>query len=121
MKSRWVEHKGKRVFIAEYSQFGSDSVALKKEAEYVIESLTKESLNSVLSVSNVEGTAASLVNAQILMDVMPHTNQFVRKRCVVGATGIGWGFIDSFNRLAGKAQIKPFRTLEDALDWIVKD
>jgi hypothetical protein len=55
------------------------------------------------------------------MDVMPHTNQFVRKRCVVGATGIGWGFIDSFNRLAGKAQIKPFRTLEDALDWIVKD
>jgi len=121
MKSHWVEYKGKRVLIAEYSNYGTDTAALREEAEYIIELLQKEPLNSVLSISNVSGTNSSLANAQVLMSVLPNTNHIVRKRCVVGASGIGWGFVESFNRLAGRAQIKPFRTIEEALDWIVQD
>ena len=121
MKSHWMEHKGKRVLIAEYSNFNADSESLKKEANAIVEALLKEPRNSALVISNVEGTNASLINAQVLMDVLPITNQFVHKRCVIGASGMGWSFIQSFNRLAGKAPIKPFHTLEEALDWVVED
>jgi hypothetical protein len=121
MKSYWMEHKGKRVFIAEYSHFGTDSASLKKEAEETIELLSKEPHKSVLVISNVEGTNASLGNAQVLMDILPVSNPIVRKRCAIGSTGMGWGFIQSFNRLTGSAQIRPFHTLEEALDWIVED
>jgi hypothetical protein len=121
MKSHWVEHKGKRVMIAEYSHFGSDSASLKLEADYTIEMLHKEPLNSVLVISNMQGTSATLGNVQVLMDVLPISNQFVRKRCAVGASGMAWGFIESFNRIAGRAQLRPFHTLEEGLDWIVQE
>jgi len=121
MKSHWVEHKGKRVMIAEYSHFGSDSAGLKMEADYTLEMLHNEPFNSALVISNVEGTHASLGNVQVLMNVLPISNNFVHKRCVVGASGMAWGFIQTFNRLAGKAPLKPFHTLEEGLDWIVEE
>ena len=121
MKSHWVEHKGKRVLIAEYSHFGSDSVALKQETDGSIELLQKEPYNSVLVISNMEGTSATLGNVQVLMDVLPISNHFVRKRCAVGASSMAWRFIESFNRIAGMAKLRPFRTLEEGLDWIVQD
>jgi hypothetical protein len=121
MKSHWVEHKGKRIMIAEYSHFGSDSAGLKLEADYSIEMLHKEPLNSVMVISNVEGTHASLGNVQVLMDVLPISNQFVRKRCVIGASGMAWGFIETFNRLTGNAPLRPFHSLEEGLDWIIQE
>jgi hypothetical protein len=121
MKSHWVEHKGRRVFIAEYSHFGNDSASLQKEADETIETLLKEPPNSVLSISNVEWTTASISNTKVLMDILPFTNNIVRKRCVIGATGISWKLIEIFNQWTGKAQFRAFQALEEALDWIVQD
>lgn len=121
MKSHWVEHKGIRVFIAEFSNFGNDSASLQKEADEIIETLSREPPNSVLSISNVTWTTASINNVKVLMDVLPHTNKIIRKRCAIGATGISWKLIDVFNQWTGKAQFRSFQTLEDALDWIVQN
>ncbi len=121
MKSYWTEHQGKRVFIAEYSNFGLNSAALQKEADEIIAALQREPPDSVLAISNVAGTTASTENLQILKSILPHTNQVVRKRCVVGVTGIRWYFVDIFNQLTGAAKLRSFATLEEALDWIVKE
>ncbi len=121
MKSHWIEHKGKRVFIAEYSGFGSDSAALRREADEIIAALQKEPPNSVLAVSNVAGTTASMDNLKVLKSILPHTNQQVRKRCAVGASGMRWYFIETFNELTGQAKLKAFASMQEALDWIVED
>lgn len=121
MKSHWVEHKGKRVFIAEYSNFGASSAALKVEAEDVIKALTQEPINSVLTISNVVGTTATRDNLQALMDILPHTNKYVKKRCVIGVSGVRWTFVEAFNQLTGRAKLQSFHSLEDALDWIVQE
>ena len=55
------------------------------------------------------------------MDILPQSNKVVRKRCVIGATGARWEFIATFNRLTGRAKLENFRTLEEALDWIVEE
>lgn len=121
MKSYWVEHKGKRVFIAEFSHFGEDSASLKLEGDEIIEILLKEPPNSVLSISNIAWTTASIGNIKILMEILPFTNAIVRKRCTIGATGISWKLVEIFNQWTGKAQFISFQTLEEALDWIVQD
>jgi len=121
VKSHWVEHKGIRVFIAEFSSFGTNSAALKKEADNIIATLTQEPPNSVLSISNVEDTKATRGVLQVLMDVLPHTNKVVRKRCVIGVSGVRWTFVESFNQLTGRARMESFNSLENALDWIVQD
>jgi len=121
MKSHWVEHKGKRVFIAEFSNFGTNSAALQKESDEIIAVLQQEPPDSVLSISNVEGTSATRDNLQVLMGVLPHTNKVVRKRSAVGALGIRWTFVEAINQLAGRAKFRSFNTLEDALDWIVQE
>lgn len=121
MKSYWIEHKGRRVFMAEYSGFGADSASLRREADEVIETLLKEPPDSVLAVSNVAGTDPSLANIKILSDILPHTNRVVRRRCAVGMEGMAWRLIGMFNKLTGRAKLAPFAKLEDALDWIVQD
>jgi hypothetical protein len=121
VNSHWVKHKGKRVFIADFSGFGTDTHALKKEADMVARTISREPDGSVISISKVEGTAASKENVQILMSVLSHSKKAVAKRCVVGVSGVRWTFFDAFNRLAGRAQFNSFNTLEEALDWIVQD
>jgi len=121
MKSYWVEHHGKRVFIAEYSEFDLDAAGLRKEADEIIATLEKEPPASVLSISNVAGTTASLENLKILKSILPHTNRLVKKRCVIGASGVRWYFVDMFNELTGAAKLANFATLAEALDWIVQE
>lgn len=121
MKSHWVDYNDKRVFIADFSGFGTDSVALQEEGNGVVATVTKEPVDSVLSISKVGGTAASKGNVQVLMDVLSQSKKYVTKRCVVGVSGIRWTFYDAFNRIAGRAKFNSFDTLEEALDWIVQD
>ena len=47
MKSYWIEHKGKRTFIADYSGFKADADGLRADLEEAIKDvLTKEPFNS---------------------------------------------------------------------------
>ena len=121
MKSHWVEHKGKRVFIAEFSGFGMDFTALRKEADDIIATLQKEPRNSVRSISNVNDTTAIAETISTLKKIMPATNKHVLKRCVIGVQGIRRYLVSAFNQIAGKAKLNVFSTLEEALDWIVED
>lgn len=75
----------------------------------------------MLSISNVEGTTATRDNLQVLMSILPHSNKVVRKRCVIGVSGVHLIFVDAFNQLTGKAKLQSFNKLEDALDWIVQE
>jgi len=74
MKSHWVEHQGKRVFIAEYSNFGMNSAALQQEVTEILAELEKQPPNSVMVVSNLVETTASLDNIKILRNTMQKSN-----------------------------------------------
>jgi hypothetical protein len=121
MKSHWVEHKGKRIFISDYSGLRMNYSALQEEADFVIAALTKEPLHSVLSVTTVTDTIATADTVAILQKVPPMTNDHVYRRAVVGIQGIRWYLISAFNKIAGKVPFKVFPTLQEALDWIVKE
>jgi hypothetical protein len=119
MKSHWIDHKGKRVFITDFSRMGSNAESLQEEALAVIEALKHEQPNSIRAITNVEHTIANENTMRILRETLPHTNPFVRVRAVVGVHGFRKHLVAAFTRLTGRAEFIIFETMEEALDWIV--
>jgi hypothetical protein len=120
MKSHWVEHKGVRVFIADYSNFGDDSVSMQKECEDILELLKKEPPKSVRALSNATGTNPTINNVRVLKRILAVSNTYVCKRASVGVKG-GRRFILAVLNEVASVPLQPFDTLEQALDWIVQD
>ncbi len=118
MKSRWVEHNGKRIFIADFSNFGTDAAALAAECGEIVRELRNEQPKSVRSVSSVEGTVATPAVLNAFKNLLGVSNQYVVRRGVVGMSGARRAFIDIINRFTGGTRFVTFDTLEEALDWI---
>jgi hypothetical protein len=119
MKSHWIEHKGIRVFITDFSRLGSDWESLQAEASAVVTALKNEQPNSVRAITNVEHTIANEDTMRILRETLPNTNPYVRVRAVVGVHSFRKHLVAAFTRLTGQAQFKIFETMDEALDWIV--
>ena len=121
MKSRWIMHKGTRIFIADFSNYGSDAEGVQAEADYIIQTLQLEPPDSVLSVAHVDGTFANEKTMRVLMTLVPVTNKYVKKRCTVGVRGFRKHLLAGFTKLTGRAQFTICDTLEDAFDLLVKN
>ena len=121
MKSHWITHRGKRIFLVDLSNFGSDTALLREEAKGIVETVTREPLNSVLAVSDVRGTTGTLDNVSVMKSVVARTNRYVRQRAVVGVGGIRQTLLDMVNRVTGNKQFAVFQDIEAAKDWLVKD
>ena len=120
MKSHWTTHKGVRIFVSDFSNYGSDAATVQEEADYIAQLLQVEPPDSVLSVAYVDGTFANEKTMRILMSLVPVTNKYVKKRCVVGVRGFRKHLLASFTRLTGRAQFAICDTMEEALDFLAK-
>jgi hypothetical protein len=120
MKSRWISHKGTRIFIADFSNYGSDTEGVQAGANYIGELLQKEPPESVLSIAHVDGTFANEKTMRSLMTLVPITNKYVKNRCVVGVRGFRKHLLAGFTRLTGRAQFTIFDTLEEASEYLAK-
>ncbi|MDD2923137.1 MAG: hypothetical protein PHQ36_12700 [Anaerolineales bacterium] len=121
MKSRWITHKGARIFIADFSDYSADADAVQAEADYVVQLLQLEPPDSVLSIAHVDGTFANEKTMRTLMNLVPVTNKYVKKRCTVGVRGFRKHLLAGFTRITGRAQFTLFDTMEEALDFLAKE
>lgn len=121
MKSRWITHKGKRVFYGDYSNFGFDVEALRTEMEQVIKTVCSEPLHSVLVVSDVRGTKGSPQALAVLENVIRKTTPHIKRRAAIGVSSLQRAFVDMLNKLTGNVAMRTFDDLEQAKDWLVQD
>lgn len=120
MKSRWITHKGMRIFVSDFSNFGTDVGAMQHEAQGILEVLTKEPRNSVLSLALVEGTNANESTMGTLQELVAQTNPFIKARCIVGLRGFRKHLLAAFARLTGRAQFVIFETIDEAKDHLLQ-
>lgn len=118
MKAHWIYHNSVRIFMADFSHYGSDGAGVKAETEYIIELLKVEKDNSVLSLTNVEGTFANEDIMRALAELLPISNKKVKRRAVVGVTGFRRHFLDAFAAVVGNVKFSAFDTVEEALTWL---
>ena len=121
MKSRWVHHRSKRIFIADFSNNGIDAAAGRAECAAIIIELGRELPGSVRSVTNAEGTFSTVEIMKAFADLLPYSNKYVRQRAVIGVGGFRKYFLDAFSNLTGHAHFMAFDTLPQALDWLAED
>jgi predicted ATP-dependent serine protease len=121
MNSHWVEHKGTRVFIADFRGFEMDSSGLQQECEDIKAELSKQPQKSVRSISVVEGTVGTPEILRVFKNLLPYTNKYVARRAAVGLTGARRKFLDVLDKLTGGTHFAMFNSLPEALDWIVQD
>jgi hypothetical protein len=121
MKSRWIHHNNVRVFIADFSNLGSDSNGVRNETEFIKDTLKLELPSSVRSITCVDGTFGSPEVLQALAELLPVSNKYVGLRALVGVSGFRKYFLETFTKLVGNVHFKQFDTLDQALDWITEN
>lgn len=120
MKSRWQTHQGVQVFIADFSQRGSNAEEIATECQAIRQALAGLPPHSVRSVSYVEGTLANEDIIKHLLELVKETNQYIKKRAVVGVSGYRRHLLYAFSKVVGDLKFSVFDSLNEALDWLVK-
>ncbi len=120
MKSRWINHNGVRVFISDFSDYGTDVAAMQTEADEIIKIIQQEPAASILSLALVEGTNANEQTMRVLQKQVSITNPHIKARAIVGLHGFRKHLITAFARITGRTQFIIFETEAEALDYLVK-
>lgn len=119
MKSQWIEHKGKKLFLADYSHF-TNLDSLKAEVDYATSITINEPKASVLLLVDVSGTMADSDMVDYIKDSAGKDDDNMKKVAVVGVSGYRRIFLRAviqFTRLS----VKTFDEAEDAKDWLAED
>jgi len=122
MKTQWINHKGKKILLADYSGFGFNVAGAQAEMETAIDLALREPPNSVLTLTDIQNTKVSpdMYN-QMKLTANRIAPQAVR-RAVVGVSGAQRFMLDLVNKLPGQSgskQLRAFDNLETAKDWLV--
>ena len=120
MKSKWIEHQGKKIFYQDFSALFYNSAAVKEELKAVQEIVLKEPKDSVLVLSNFKDTQ---VGADLMSDLnkaSERTKDNVHKTAVLGVTGFKRTLGDMLSKLTGQS-LKYFEYEEEAKNWLAQD
>lgn len=123
MKSRWIFHSNKRIFIADYSELDKNLDAVRIEIAAVIEMLSREPPDSVLAVTDITYTYLTDVQSWIdlLEDAFPKVNSCIQKRAMIGLSERRWYLIPLLEPLTGSKRYRTFNGMREALNWLTSE
>jgi hypothetical protein len=123
MKSRWITHRGKKIFIADYSEHGTNLDAIRDEVAAVIATISEEPCNSVLALTDTSYTYAVDVQSVdiLLKNAFPKLNPYIKKRAIVGVSEHRKYLVPLFVTVTGAKPYHMFERMEQALDWLVSE
>jgi len=118
MKSKWIEHGGKKIFYQDFSNNFLDENKVVQELNDVQAIVLSEPENSVLVLSNFENTKISSKLIPLLNDASAKTKSHVHKTAVLGITGIKRQLGDLLSKITGQP-LMYFTSEIDAMEWLV--
>jgi len=119
MKTQWISYKDKRILLVDCSNYVFQANLIKQELDVAVQLASKEPLNSILVLSDVRGSKMSLESFKLAKDGSSQIEPYASKRAMVGVTTVQKVFLDSLNALFPKKKIVPFKTMEEAKEWLV--
>lgn len=115
---RFITHRGKRVLSINYSH--CDVAQLKAIAEEGHRMISRERLNSVLTLNDVAGTSFDHESVEALKSKVAANAPYVKRAAVIGISGLQRLIYEAV-KLFTRRNIPLFSTREEALDWLVQD
>ena len=120
MRSKWIDHEGKKIFYQDFSRFFFDYNAAKKELEKVQAVVMGEPLDSVLVLVNFSDTSVGGDLMSALNSSSALTKDHVRKTALIGVSGVKRKLGDLLSRLTGQP-LKYFDDEIQAKKWLVEE
>lgn len=114
----FVEHKGKRILLLDFSR--ADASLMQLLLEYVRITVAQHGHESVMTLADFTGATIDHAVAMRIKEVMTLDRPFVRKTAWVGAESIPHAFIENFQNFSQR-EIVTFKTREEAMEWLVGD
>ncbi len=120
MKSKWIEHNGKKILYQDFSNYFFNEKAVIDELREVQSLVSSQAENSVLVLSNFSNTEITANLMPILNESSSKTKLYVQKTAVLGITGVKRTLGDLLSRITGQP-LMYFNTEMEAKEWLTKD
>ncbi len=117
MKSKWVTWRGRRVLYQEFSGFGMDAAALRREVDLVDAEIVKQPPGSILALADLNGTVTSSAVVELFKQSAAVTKPFIAKQAIIGIGGVQKFLAQMVARASGQA-FRLFSSKEEAMDWL---
>lgn len=115
---RWVEHKGKRILLHDFSHITNPFDVLPAvEASRAIVAVQPK--GSLLTLTDVTGSRFNKEIVDALKGLANHNKPFVKAGAVVGLSGLQRVVYVAITQFTGR-RLPTFDTAEQAMDWLVE-
>ena len=119
-RTRFVEHKGKRILSLDYTGLGADMDELRDEMQKSKTVISSEPPGSVLIMTDVRGARITPGAVKMMQELVKHNAPFVKwSAVVVGLTGVYLTAFRATQALSRRRNMKSFNDSAEAQDWLV--
>jgi hypothetical protein len=119
-RSRFIEHRGKRILLLDYTGMGKDMDELRGEIEKSKVRISSEAPGSVLIMTDVRGSHITPGAVRAMQELVKHNSRFVKwSAIVVGLTGVYLTAFRATQALSRRRNMKAFTSHDEAQEWLV--
>lgn len=120
MRSKWIEHDGKKIFYQDFSRLFFNASMVKAELAEVQKIVLAEPENSVLILTDIRDTNVGRELLPAMNAASNATKSHVKKTAVLGVVGIKRTLADMLTSLTGQS-LKYFDDEDAAKKWLVEE
>lgn len=116
-RTRFIEHKGKRILLFDYTGIRETAVALR-EIEHSKAVVRQHPPKSLLILTNVRDARYNTDILQAMKELAKHDEPYVKASCVVGLSGLLRIAYQAISTFSGR-KIQICNSEDEAKDWLV--
>ncbi|MFN2269221.1 MAG: hypothetical protein ACK2US_00185 [Anaerolineae bacterium] len=120
MRSKWITHKGERIFFADLSGLGRHLDAFREELMEAETVAYQQPEGSLLVLTDVRDTVLSSEVMDFAKESAARVTKYIRKEAIIGMAGIRQVLLDAVSRFSGR-HFATFDNVEAAKDWLVSE
>jgi len=115
---RFIEHKGKRILLLDFSLANAQEMQLL--LEYARVTVARHGHESLVTLADFTGSIVDHTVATRIKEVLTLDRPFVKKTAWVGSESISNAFMENFQSFSQR-KIVTFKTREEAMDWLAEE
>ena len=115
---RYVKHKGHVIYLIDFTNCTPKDMLLL--LEQIKADVARHAPGSLLTLADVTGAHFDKAVATRIKEVLVHDRPFVKRSAWVGTDSLPHVYYENFKSFSHR-DIPPFKTREEAMDWLVAE
>ena len=119
-RTRFIDHRGRRLLMLDYTELGTDMDQLRAEIARSKEVIAGEPPGSVLTLTDVRGSKITPGAVKAMQELVQFNAPYVKwSAVVVGLTGVYLTAFRAIQALSRRKNLKAFNDPNEAKEWLV--